>query len=109
VDNHDIRGERLRALGGYADEFLETRRARLADGPGPGEAEVERLMTLGARLALDIGRWASLMDGLDTARAGAFDADRAADLVLETVFDETLTPDAWRALAAAVRLAQCPG
>jgi len=104
----DFKGERLRALDGWIEAFLQARRLRASDGRAAGEAEAHRLVRLGGRLASDIRRWGAQMSDLETARSGAFDAERAAALVLETVFDETLHPDAWRVLTGAVSLAQCP-
>ncbi len=103
----DIQGERLRALNGWIEAFLQARRLRAGEGRDAGEAEAHRLFRLGGRLASDILGWGAQMSELETARAGAFDAERAAALILETVFDETLHPDAWRVLTAAVSLAQC--
>ena len=64
-------------------------------------AVAERELRLIADLAEAIGRalceWSVLVAEMELARR--LDSPRARDLVLETVFDETLAPPAWRVLA----------
>jgi len=91
----DSRGELLRAFDAHAQAFA-----------APGE--IARLTGLAAALAASIADWNGRLDRLDVGRCAPFDADRATALVLESVFDEVLTPAAWRVLAAAVEIVASP-
>ena len=71
-------------------------------------SEVIFLDDLATALIADIGRWRVLVDRLDRAANGRLNSRRAAQLVLENVFDDVLIPSAWRLMAASVALARGP-
>ena len=80
-----------------------------ADDLTRGRAPISDLAGVSAlamRLAADVNAWRHMVERLDHAAGARLDVHRAADLVLESVFDEVLAPSAWRVLSAALALAQ---
>lgn len=73
---------------------------------GASTSDLAGLSALAARLAADVNGWRDIVERLDHAIGARLDPDRAAALVLESVFDEVLVPNAWRVLSAALALAQ---
>jgi hypothetical protein len=98
------RGLLLHAFDAHCRSFARVSADRFEDGAQLAAAEIETLGELAAAIAADLADWRSLAARLDVARATPFDPRRAGAMVLETVFDEVLTPDAWRVLAAALDL-----
>lgn len=68
--------------------------------------DIATLHALGRTLAGSVLEWAVVIAAAPIAGAGEFNRDRAARLILESVFDELLDAPAWRLLAAAVDLAE---
>jgi len=91
----DPRGALLRAFDAHVEAFT-------------APVETARLTDLAAAVAADLADWSKRLERLDVGRSAPFDAGRAAALGLESVFDEVLTPDAWRVLAAAFELVASP-
>jgi 5'(3')-deoxyribonucleotidase len=73
-------------------------------GAAHAQTEAMALADLAEAIARSLGEWRDLLRDVDLARA--FDARRAARLVLESVFDDILTPAPWRVLAAAVAVSE---
>ncbi|MDQ2859596.1 MAG: hypothetical protein M3T55_02490 [Pseudomonadota bacterium] len=91
----DPRGVLLRAFDAHAAAFAAS-------------GDTACLARLAAALAANLADWGERLDRLEVGRRAPFDPGRAAALVLESVFDEALTPDAWRVLAAAIGLVASP-
>ena len=87
------RPRRLAALDAFSHDL-----ARASPYPVVAARDVSRLAALAKQVVDDVAGWADRMTALDCA--AAFNADRALLLVLESVFDEVLTPDACRVLEA---------
>ncbi|HEY5071281.1 MAG TPA: hypothetical protein VII63_04535 [Caulobacteraceae bacterium] len=100
----DLRGRRLHAYDGHAATFIQECGRRAPAGRAIAAADLELLMQLSRRLGADARAWSALLSRLDLAAAGGLDPLRSADIVLETVFEESLEPSAWRVLAAGVAL-----
>ena len=69
-------------------------------------SDLAGVSALATRLAADVTAWRTIVERLNHAAGARLDVRRAADLVLESVFDEVLVPSAWRVLSAALALAQ---
>jgi hypothetical protein len=93
---------RLREFDACAQELRQACVERFEAGGAVAAAEIETLTRLSRTLVGNVGQWRSLAGDLDLCER--FDADRAGRLVLESVFDEVLSPEAWRLLAAAFAL-----
>lgn len=100
------RAHLLHAFDGYSRDFAAHCAERIEDGDRLARAEIEALSDLAGDLAAAANGWGAAVGRLDLARVASFDPRRAGTLILETVFDEVLSPDAWRVLAAALELAQ---
>ena len=70
--------------------------------PAVAGRDLSRLSALAKVVIDDIDGWRDRLEALDCA--GPCDRARAALLVLESVFDEVLTPDACRVLSAEMEL-----
>ena len=86
-----------------ANELTDHCRAQFEAGGHVAATELDGLMLLAETVAGALGQWRSLTANLELA--SRFDVSRAGSLVVESVFDEILFPEAWRVLAAAVALA----
>lgn len=100
----DPRGKVLQSFAGYAADFSRESGTRVAAGRDTAAADLAVLMDLARDLAADVRSWIGFLDRLGVASPGGLAPRRAVDLVLETVFEEVLTPAAWRVLATAVEL-----
>lgn len=80
---------------------------RFEAGGAVAAAEVAALTLLAEAIARGIGEWRTLTAPLELA--ATFDTTRAGALVLESLFDDILTPPAWRVLAAALAMAHGGG
>jgi hypothetical protein len=90
------------ALGQQSRDFEQACANRFDGGRRIARAEVETLVCLANRVGKDLAGWSDAAAQLDLSLARSFDRRRAAVLVLESVFDDLLTPEAWRVLAAAL-------
>jgi hypothetical protein len=100
----DPRGKFLNSFDGFAADFSRESAARVAAGRATAAADLTVLVDLARELAADVRAWTDFVGRLDVASPGGLAPRRAADMVLETVFQEVLTPAAWRVLATAVEL-----
>jgi hypothetical protein len=66
--------------------------------------EVRALSGLAQAIGRGLVEWRDISQGL--ALAAPLDARRAGTIVIETVFDEVLAPDAWRVLSDAFALVE---
>ena len=76
--------------------------ARASPYPAAAARDLKRLAGLAKQLVDDVAGWADRVAALDCATP--FNPDRALLLVLESVFDEVLTPDGCRVLEAEIVL-----
>jgi hypothetical protein len=105
---NDPRGARLRAFDIQADAFLTESQRRTTAGGASARRDIERLWRLAEGLVRDLGRWRERLDGLEAASISPLDVGQTAELILETVFDEVLSPEANRLLGAALALELAP-
>jgi len=92
----------LNELSGSETELTVHCVERFDAGGHVAEQEFRQLLTLAAAIGRDVQAWSALTGRLELARR--MDKRRAGILVLESVFDELLTPVAWRVLADAFAL-----
>ncbi|MEO8927569.1 MAG: hypothetical protein ABI306_10455 [Caulobacteraceae bacterium] len=104
----DPRGALIRAFDAHSRAFVEGAGARIERGRRLAQGDVAHLTDLAEAVAAALTHWRRIVEALDLAPAAAFDTGRAGALVLESVFDDLLAPDAWRVLAAAFDLAMRP-
>ena len=102
----DPRGAALRAFDAAAASFVQDCAHRLEAGGASTQGEVRKLADLGERLAADLTAWDQAVADLHLARQTRLRPGRAGQLLIESVFDEVLEPDATRLLAAALDLAR---
>jgi hypothetical protein len=106
------RAQRLRAYDEARRTFIDDCAARAEDGARIGGEDVRALDELASGIAGEVMAWRSAFARLDLARdsrgrrPAELQPERAGRLALEAVFDELLTPSAWRLLAAAYDLAE---
>jgi len=101
----DRRGDAPRAFDAHADDFIRDCASRFEAGGAIAALDVERLIDLAGRLARDLAAWTRALETLDLAKARRLAPDIAGRLLVESVFDEALTPAGTRILAAALDLA----
>lgn len=103
------RGRTGRRRDAIAADFMA--QARETGGPGGrlAQAEIDGLHALAGAIAAAVDGWRNLCAPLDLAATRAFDDTRARAIVMETVFDEVLSPPAWRLLQAALNLSREAG
>jgi uncharacterized protein YjeT (DUF2065 family) len=77
---------------------------RFEAGGMVARAEIAGLNALAEAIARSLGEWRTLTAALELA--APIDVARAGALVLESLFDEILAPEAWRVLAAALARTQ---
>jgi hypothetical protein len=104
----DPRGALLHAFDAHAQAFSADAADRGELGARLSHGEIAHLTDLAGALAASLADWRRRVEPLDLARRAVFDEGRAGTLVLESVFDDLLTPDAWRVLSAAFDLARRP-
>ena len=93
----DNRPDRLRNLDALSHDFTAASRY-----PAVAARDLSRLAALAKTVIDDLAGWGDRLEALDCA--APFNAARATLLVLESVFDEVLTPDASRVLEAEIAL-----
>jgi hypothetical protein len=91
------RPRQLTALDGFSHDLV-----RSSPYPAVAARDLGRLAALATQVVDDVAGWADRLATMDCA--SAFNADRALLLVLESVFDEVLTPDGCRVLEAEIVL-----
>ena len=101
----DPRGAALRAFDAAAAAFTEDCLRRCGVGGEGAHGEVRKLADLGERLAADLTAWGQVVTELHMARHAPLRPGRAGQLLIESIFDEVLEPDATRLLIAALDLA----
>jgi hypothetical protein len=94
----------LRDFDARVDDLRDVCIERFEAGGVAAGAEVIALAALAMAIARNLADWRALTRTLELA--APLDLRRAGALVLESVFDEILAPDAWRVLAGALALAQ---
>ena len=97
---HD-RSRQLAALDGFSHDLIQA-----SPHPAVATRDLSRLATLAKQVVDDLAGWADRVATLDCA--ATFNAERALLLILESVFDETLTPAACRVLEAEIVLLSKP-
>jgi hypothetical protein len=103
----DSRGSDLRAFDAAAGELCDHYGARFEAGGSLASRDIRRLTLLAERLGREVMAWSGAVGDLDAGAAGRLRPCRAGRLLVESVFDEVLIPEATRVLAAALALA-CP-
>jgi hypothetical protein len=101
----DPHGTTIRAFDALANDFIRDAAARFDAGAGLAQLDVERLSALAERLAGDLRDWSRAIETLDVAMEVTLSPGRSGRLLIETVFDEALTPPASRLLAISLDLA----
>jgi hypothetical protein len=100
------RGALLQAFDADAAALMDERDATIEAGRFEARREIVALGDLAKAIARVTTEWRGLITPLELTTP--YDATRAGDLIVETVFDEILDPAAWRVLTAALALAQAP-
>ena len=95
----------LNALDAHARAYVLESAGRFEAGGAIAAADIQALMDLANAIAASVAIWRTIAGRLDVAADETLDAARAANMVLESVFDAALTPAAWRVLSAALALA----
>ena len=93
----DIRTEMLHGLDALSHEFVQSSQYSIV-----AARDLGRLAALAKVVSDDIAGWGDRIEALDCARP--WDRKRAVLLVMESVFDEVLPPDACRVLATEMEL-----
>jgi hypothetical protein len=104
----DPRGQRLHAFDAHAQAFMAAAAEGAQLGAHLSRGEIAHLTDLAGAIAASLAEWLRRLEPLDLARRTPFDNERAGAPVLESVFDDLLTPAAWRVLSAAFDLARHP-
>lgn len=103
----ETRGSDLRAFDTVACELAHHYDARFEAGASLASRDIQRLSALADRLGREVMAWSRAIRDLEAGAAGRLEPARAGRLLIESVFDEALIPEATRVLAAALALA-CP-
>jgi hypothetical protein len=103
----DTRGSDLRAFATVAGELSHHYRGRFEAGADLASRDIQRLSALAERLGREVMAWSGAVSDLEASAARPLEPRRAGRLLIESVFDEALIPEATRVLAAALALA-CP-
>jgi hypothetical protein len=85
------------------DELLDLCRTRFQALLAVAEREMGLIAELAEAISRALRDWARILAEMELA--SRLDAPRAQAFVLETVFDETLAPAAWRVLADVLKSA----
>ena len=101
----DSRGLDLHAFDTVAGELSRHYGARLEAGGRLASRDIARLSALAQRLGREVTAWSGAVRDLEAGAAAALEPRRAGRLLIESVFDEALIPEATRVLAAALDLA----
>jgi hypothetical protein len=103
----DTRGADLRVFDAMTSELSRHYDARFEIGAALASRDIRRLSALAERLSREIGAWGRAIGELEAGAAGPLESHRSGRLLIESVFDEVLIPEATRVLTAAFALA-CP-
>ncbi len=103
----DSRGADLRAFDTLARELTHHYVARFEAGDSLASRDIGRLSDLAQRLGREVKAWARAIGDLEGGAVGPLEPGRSCCLLIESIFDEALIPQATRVLAAALALA-CP-
>jgi hypothetical protein len=95
----------LRVFDAFAHAFARDAAHRIERGSSLAAGDIERLAVLAERLASDVRAWGQAIDTLDVGLNRALSPRQAGRLLIESVFDDALTPPATRLLGAAFDLA----
>jgi hypothetical protein len=101
----DLRGKDPRAFDTFAGELSRHCDTVFEAGAGLAARDIERLSSLAGRLGREVNVWSRAIGDLEAGAAKALEARRAGRLLIDTVFDEALIPEASRVLAAAFEIA----
>ncbi len=101
----DSRAAALQSLTALAREFGEDAASRFERGERLADRDTRRLDVLAVALAADLKRWSAALEGLEVALETRLAPRRAGRLLIESVFDDVLTPAATRLLSASLDLA----
>ena len=96
--------EQLRALNDSVADLTDHCIERFEAGRWVAERELQVLENLSKAIGQSLVEWRSLTDRMELA--DRLDARRAGELILETVFDETLAMPAWRVLSDLLALGE---
>lgn len=107
MQSSDSRRSDLRAFDALAGELSHHYGARFEGGGSLASRDIQRLSILAERLSREVMAWSGAVRDLEGAAAGPLEPRRAGRLLVESVFDDALIPEATRVLAAALALA-CP-
>jgi hypothetical protein len=102
IDSH---GSDLRAFDTVAGELSQHCEAQFEAGASLAARDIQRLSALAERLGRDLIAWSGAVRALEVGAVQAIDPRRAGRLLIESVFDEALIPEATRVLASALALA----
>ncbi|HEY1879593.1 MAG TPA: hypothetical protein VGG68_06655 [Caulobacteraceae bacterium] len=97
----------LRRLNDSTADLAARCREDFEAGQAVADEEIRGLAGLAQAIGRGLTEWRGLSATL--ALAAPLDARRAGTIVIETVFDEVLAPDAWRVLADAFALTELDG
>ena len=103
----ESRGSDLHAFDAVADELSRHYAVRFETGGRLASRDIQRLSLLAERLGREVMAWSGALRDLEGGAARPLEPRRAGRLLVESVFDEALIPEATRVLAAALALA-CP-
>lgn len=100
--------ERQRTYDSYREAFVSDCVQRFEAGALVASRECQALHDLADDITGGMMAWRAAFERLDASRrpGAGFDLVRAAAIVSECVFDELLTPKAWRLLMSALALAE---
>ena len=101
----DSRGSDLHAFDSVAGELSRHYRVRFEAGGSLARRDIQRLSALAERLGRDVIAWSGAVRDLEGGALRPLEPRRAGLLLIESVFDEALIPEATRVLAAALTLA----
>jgi hypothetical protein len=96
------REDLLRLFDARARDFTDHCRAASESGAATAEADLSGLWALAQAVSDALRLWRPQVDALDLARRSPLAITRAACLIAESVFDETLTPLAYGAFRVAL-------
>lgn len=101
----DPRGRRLSALDSHCRDFVDEARRTTEGGERLARREIEGLADLADHVVRSLGHWRDSAARFDLAQRAPLDVPLAARVMVETVFDDVLAPEATRVFAAAIDLA----
>jgi hypothetical protein len=85
--------------------FVDECGNRFDAGRALASADADRLWILAHRMAADVSAWTTAHQDMALAQGGDFPPDACANRLIETLFDDALTPCAARVLSSALGIA----